>query len=1072
VGDLRQAWPLLAALAALAAASLRLWGSGGRNKVRPPLDLGVGLLTAGLLAAAATAHPFSPLSEGITLTGPAFLTLAAFAMAAGALAEWFPHRRRRIPQGASAPAAALLAGLLLWGVGCPPFLVACAALAMGGLAAVASLGLPSDGETMRVGMKERVGVALACGTGLLSLGSCEAEGWIRILLGLASAAGFLVLLGNAIAEARRTPTAHAWLVISMLVPAFSVAVSPLVIQAVNRQGVETAARAQLGEYEGVVEAGAKRALGVLERRIDERSRAPEVLERIARGDVPVPEGTPAPPELDLDGFDGLVALQEDGKFLFAAGTEAQRQKPAPDLLYAVEQQALGTERTLASGYVWDENRLLAIAARRLERKGGRPLALIGLSVIDEANFVASLGLPETLRPLLVLRRPVGAVARVVAERPVKGVAWVELPGLPGSTTEQSGALRLFARLPALDGFGGRAVVAGALVLVLGLLTGLVAAVVLSRRFVKPLERLDAAIAQAGATGFWSPPGIFALTEIATLAGDFGRWHSLHESSEQRLRGERALLRAVIDAVPAGILLLSEDWRPALYNRQYEDILKTSGVGPHAWNRPLTDADVRQSMSAFEDGVGAATRFLRWLETRTSGEDEILRPTDQRTFRRQCTFVAGHGWIVVVRDVTEEVRSAKAAQASAEEARNAKDEADRANDAKSAFLANMSHELRTPMNGVLGMLQLALEGERLPAETREQLDLAYTSAVGLLCLLNDILDLSKIEAGRLELEEIPFRLADVLHQVRVPALPLVRKKKLDLSLEVDETLPEALKGDPTRLRQVLTNLVGNAVKFTEKGGVTIRVIRGDLEAPEGKVAIAFEVEDTGIGIPKDRMDRLFRKFTQVDASTTRRFGGTGLGLAITQQLVSLMGGTIDATSREGKGTCFRVEVVLAVVESDAVRTTPGMEVIVVTAEAKHRAPCVLVVEDNPVNRRVAKAMLERLGVNVIEAENGQAALEALEHPPIPDVVLMDCQMPVLDGYEATKRLRADPRWVELPIVALTAAAMPDERDKCLAAGMSDFLSKPILKPALAEILKKWIAAGRASAAARGIPTTAR
>jgi signal transduction histidine kinase/CheY-like chemotaxis protein/HPt (histidine-containing phosphotransfer) domain-containing protein len=360
-------------------------------------------------------------------------------------------------------------------------------------------------------------------------------------------------------------------------------------------------------------------------------------------------------------------------------------------------------------------------------------------------------------------------------------------------------------------------------------------------------------------------------------------------------------------------------------------------------------------------------------------------------------------------------------------------------AKSEFLANVSHELRTPLVGILGMLDIVLE-DTLPPHQRENLEIANSCAKTLLVLLNDVLDLSKIEAGRMSLEEIECDLYDLADECVKAQLPKAREKGIALRLDIHPDVPRRVLSDPLRLRQVLSNLLSNAVKFTEHGWVELRLEPQTEASSRDLERIVFSVRDTGIGIPGDKINSIFDDFTQVDGSTSRRYGGTGLGLAITRRLVELFGGSLEVHSDEGKGSDFRVQLPLRVAPSafrEADRKAVAPEAGRQTATASGR---ILLAEDNPVNQRVASTILRKAGYEVVIAANGQEAIEALDRQPF-DLVLMDVQMPVLDGLETTRRIRRDPRWENLPILALTAHAMSSDRDQCLQAGMNGYISKP-------------------------------
>jgi len=549
-----------------------------------------------------------------------------------------------------------------------------------------------------------------------------------------------------------------------------------------------------------------------------------------------------------------------------------------------------------------------------------------------------------------------------------------------------------------------------------------------------------------------------LAEVAELLDRFSVHLSelyMHTSQlEEESAGKRDLeeiMRALFQVAPdgyviwnaEGIMSASPGFMHLLGVAGLEDMLVHSAKLGLNFN-------YEQYREIFARALAEGVSRVECVYTALNGEPRPCEVT------RMCIDLRGNP---VVLSYVRDMRSQKQSE---ETLRQAKEQAEVATIAKSEFLARMSHEIRTPMNGVLGLTHIALSHDPPPPH-KQYLNKIQASAKILLGVLNDILDFSKIESGKLQLENTPFSIDDMLTTLTDLLQTQAEAKNLTFVLEREPDVPRVLSGDALRLSQVLLNLCGNALKFTEKGGVTLRISRMPEEPQTGlentpAVRLHFAVADTGVGMSSEQLSRLFRPFAQADVYTTRKYGGSGLGLVISKLLVELMGGRLEVVSAPGQGSCFSFAVAFTLSTAGVMEPAPEVQEVE-TAELAGRR--VLLVEDNEINREIAIALLDALGVSVLVAVNGQEALTLLETEDV-DGVLMDIQMPVMDGLTATKILRQEGRPLvrDLPVIAMTAHAMQADRDKSMAVGMDDHITKPIDIVELKNKLVRWCG-GRAA-----------
>lgn len=515
-----------------------------------------------------------------------------------------------------------------------------------------------------------------------------------------------------------------------------------------------------------------------------------------------------------------------------------------------------------------------------------------------------------------------------------------------------------------------------------------------------------------------------------------------KAAERKLRESESKIRIILDHSAAAIILTDEQERiiswnkhtEAMLGRKHEDLyLKPVSIlyPAEEWEK-IRAADIRKTGSKHHFQTKALKADNSSLDVELSVN--MLKDSNDNIV----------GSVGILQDITEQKHLQDMLV-------KAKTVAEDANQSKSQFLANMSHEVRTPMNTIIGLVDLTLDTQLSP-EQRDNLMTIKNAGDILLSLLNDILDLSRVEAGKIQLEHIEVNVNNVIQSVCKGLAVLARNKNLALVWEIAPEVPPTIIGDPVRIRQILVNLINNAIKFTFQGQITTKVELLDLK--DGICELRFAVRDQGVGIPQDKLETVFEAFTQADASTTRRFGGTGLGLTISKRLVEMMGGKIWVESEEFKGSTFIFTGKFKVAEASAVvEEQQPVEVKPRSAEKTEKALRILLAEDNVVNQRIAAKMLEKRGWFVKGAENGKQVLEYLDKEPF-DLILMDAQMPVLDGFEATRLIRESEKksGKHIPIIALTAHAMAGDRQKCLDAGMDGYVSKPIDRQKLYEAVE--------------------
>ncbi|MBX3491467.1 MAG: response regulator [Parvibaculum sp.] len=719
---------------------------------------------------------------------------------------------------------------------------------------------------------------------------------------------------------------------------------------------------------------------------------------------------------------------------------------------------------------------------------GRPLAGHGAARIEDTNsFLAD--------PLIgdMIRRSFAEGIAAGFETTANGIdSWAHVAALPDEG---------LATVTVVDLRPARAELSASLVsavlrrIVTAAAVSVALFVLLHRAVIGPIARLAGAVRASSAVGrFDVPPGM-PKGELGDLAEIFARVFKRLQSS----RGENEQLALVANGTDAGVLIADRDGRIVWTNAGYtamtgfshqeledrtphEILTEHAGAGaPAVLAESIGDGEARnvETIGLTRDGkqywATVEVRPIRDIQGEIRNfiviENDItaMKETEIALKRSRQELQDRVQDLQVTYEQLEQERANLAR--TAQDLSNAKEAAENANRAKSAFLATMSHELRTPMNGVIGIADLLLSSEMPPVQ-RERVEMIRESGECLLTILNDILDLSKLEAGRMTLECASVAPHEIVETVVEVMRPNAEEKSLSLHVEISDNVPKSIVGDATRLRQILFNLIGNAIKFTPEGHIDV-VVDAIPDREAEAMEILFTVRDTGIGIPEAMLPSLFTRFQQADSSISRTYGGTGLGLAIARELTTLMNGAISVESREGEGSTFRVRLPVQVVVDVTTTLEPQpqpQEPAAAAADETHQLR-VLLAEDQPVNQKLMMAVMERLGHDLTIAENGVEVIRKLREGNF-DLILMDIQMPLMDGIQATKVIRSfDEPWHDIPIVAVTAHAMDGHREAYMEAGMNGFVSKPFKIDLLVAEMERTTQHRRPAAAGNGGTATA-